>query len=297
MAKVEASCGIHWLTGSTRASLLDVQSVCGRLSKAEGPGGFGHPMKRYHESGMKVYCGSESPDHPLVIEAPGEVCETWGPQIAGYLAQLGARCTRVDLAMDVEPAELARGRLLGLYQSWRRGDVETRIRRSSLSINKNEEGMTVYFDRRGCELFLRAYDKRGPLRVEFEWRPQGGAREIIPDLLVQKGPAQLWRRCASRVEFKADWYRQLARGDFDEVPAPERTESALNEAMYHLYKQQGLSLWMFGLIGFNLQDLQRVPDVLTGPQERKFRSWLDAHEKAGNDVTHARAELEKRCQR
>lgn len=68
-------CGIHWWTAATLESELAVERVMGGLGPPEGPGAFGHPAKRYHESGTAVYCGSKQPGQPIVINAPGEVCE------------------------------------------------------------------------------------------------------------------------------------------------------------------------------------------------------------------------------
>jgi hypothetical protein len=142
---------------------------------------------------------------------------------------------------------------------------------------------------------MRAYDRRGPLRVEFQWRPQGEIREDLAERLVRKGPENLWRRCARRVEFELPWYQQLLEGDVDETPSNQRVESTLNEAMFQISHQFGPSFLMFGLLGFDLTDLMKKPDAFSGPQYRKFSKWCDDHERAGNDVSQARKELEKRC--
>jgi hypothetical protein len=188
-----------------------------------------------------------------------------------------------------------------MYRAFRRGEVQTRIHRDSCSITKSEgegEGWTLYLGRPASELMLRCYDRRGPLRIETQWRPQGVARELVADLLVRKGAAHMWRRCASRVVFpKLEWYGDLLAGDVEDVPVDQRGASSLDEAMYQAWKQHGSSFWMFGLLGKDLTDLQRAPEVLTPPQARKFRSWTDAHERAGHDVSTARRELEKRCPR
>jgi hypothetical protein len=142
---------------------------------------------------------------------------------------------------------------------------------------------------------IRAYDRRGPLRIETQWRPQGEARGIIPEMLVRRGAAHVWRQCASRVRLKLDWYEELLAGEEEKLPASMRVDSMLEEAKFQLWRQQGISLWMLGMMGETIETLRRVPDLLTGPQARKLRAWLDGHERAGNDVAEARRELEKRC--
>jgi hypothetical protein len=300
VSQIKATAGVHWLTGSTGATVETVQSVLGKLSRPEGPGGFGHPFKRFHESGTAVYCGSSAPDQPIVINAPGEVCETWADEIARAFVQLDARCTRIDVAMDVEPADLARRRLVHMSRAWKLGRVETRIRRTSWSMHKSDgegEGWTLYLGRPQSELMLRIYDRRGPLRIETQWRPQGVARGLVPELLVRKGAAHMWRRCASRVRLKLDWYQQLLAGDVEELPPDMRVQSALGDAVFHIWKQQGISLWALHSMGYEVPDLMRVPDELTGPQERKLRRWADDAERDGRDVTAFRVELERRCRK
>ncbi len=298
MSLVQATAGVHWLTGSTWADLMAVQHVMGPLGPPERPGGYGHPSKRVHESGTAVYCGSDVQKQPVVINAPGEVCETWADQVAGWFVDLDVRCTRLDVAMDVQPPELARRRLAHMHRAFKLGRVETRIRRDSCSIYKSEgegEGWTLYLGKPQSELMIRAYDRRGPLRIETQWRPQGEARGIIPEMLVRRGAAHVWRQCASRVRLKLDWYEELLAGEEEKLPASMRVDSMLEEAKFQLWRQQGISLWMLGMMGETIETLRRVPDLLTGPQARKLRAWLDGHERAGNDVAEARRELEKRC--
>jgi hypothetical protein len=200
--------------------------------------------------------------------------------------------------MDVEPPELARRRISHMYRAFDLGRVETRIHRDSCSIHKSKgegEGWTLYIGRPSSELLMRCYDRRGPLRIETQWRPKGDARDVVPDLLVRKGAAHMWRRCAKRVGFQLDWYQDLLKGEVEETPTDQRVESTLNEAMFQLSRQFGASFFMFGLLGFDLADLKSDQVEFSGPQYRKFSKWIDEHERAGNDVTKARRELEKRC--
>ncbi len=298
MGKLQATAGVHWLTGSTSHSLDEVQYVLGRLGRPERPGGYGHPFKRIHESGTAVYCGSDVPGARIVINAPGEVCESWSPQITHWLCELSARCTRLDVAMDVHPPELARQRIAHMHRAFKLGRCETSLRKGSMSIYRSEgegEGWTLYLGKPSSEVLIRAYDRRGPLRIETQWRPQGDAREVVPELLAKKGPAAMWRRCAKRVRFELPWYRQLLEGDdVEELPTDDRGASVLEEAMFQLYKQQGLTLWMLGLLGFGLDDLRQVPDQLRGSQVAKYRTSLAARGRQGHDVTNARADLEER---
>ncbi len=259
---------------------------------------MGHPFKRVHESGMAVYCGSDRPGQPLVINAPGEVCEHWADQLGGWFVELDMRTTRIDVAMDVHPPELARKRIAHMHRAFKLGRVESRMHRDSCTIIKSDgegEGWTLYLGRPQSELMMRAYDRRGPLRIETQWRPQGEAREIVPELLVRKGVSHMWRRCASRVRLKLPWYEELLAGDIEDVPPDPRLSSPLDEAMFQLNRQFGATFFMLGEMGFTLDDLRSTPAQFSGVQSRKFATWLDAHERAGNEVSDARRELEKRC--
>jgi hypothetical protein len=247
-----------------------------------------------------------------VINAPGEVCENWADELGGWFVELDVMATRIDVAMDVDPPELARKRLVQMYRAFKLGRVETRMRRKSCKLIRSDggddgmfsqiiqsdgdaDGWTLYLGRPQSELMMRAYDRRGPLRIEMQWRPQGEAREIVPELLVRKGACHMWRRCASRVRLKLPWYEELLVGDIEDVPRDPRSTSALDEAMFQLNRQFGPTFFMLGQMGFTLDDLRSTPGQFSGVQSRKFASWLDAHERAGNDVSDARRELEKRC--
>src|SRR5688572_11243056 len=82
-----ATVGLHWLTAATAMEERHVLAKLGRSSfgKPERPGGFGHPAHRVHESGAKLYCGSDIETQPIVLNVPGEVCETWSTQMVDYV--------------------------------------------------------------------------------------------------------------------------------------------------------------------------------------------------------------------
>ena len=292
--------GVHWWTAATRCSEDDVRRVMGGLSRADTPGGFGHPWRRVHESGAAVYCGSRVKGQPVVINAPGEVCELWALQLAGWSADLGAWVTRVDLANDVEPAGLARKRLRSMHRAWRSGSCETTMRRQSceLIVNDAEDaGWTLYLGGRSSELRWRVYDRRGPLRIEGQWRPARDVGNVVPELLLNNGPDHLWRSLARpTLGFKMPWLRELIDGPAAGIWHEPRVSALLDDVLQQFNEQWGLTLWALGQLGLQLDDLQTIPKRLRGSQAAKFLSWAASAGRRGYDGERLRREVLKRCQ-
>ena len=285
---------MHWWTAATALPVEHVRDVMGPLGEPERPGGFGQPFKRIHESGAAVYCGSDRPGQPLVINAPGEVCEGWSNELVTWTRSLGAWCTRVDLALDVEPPDLARRRLREMRRDFNAGRVNTTFR-GKAEFHSSEEGETLYLGGKSAELRIRIYDRRGPLRIEPQWRPSRRMGEQVPELLATKGATHVWRALAARAEFTAPWYQDLLHGELPKIETEPRFDPAFLEGMQQLWKQFGLTFWAWNLLGVQLEDVQRVPKKLRGSQAAKFRAWADAATKLGYDGDALKREISKLC--
>lgn len=172
--------GIHWFAGTVRglaassilSVLADFLSVSVRLHQR---GGYGYALSG-SVGAARVYWSPGRSDVFVVLS--GEVCEVLGvPGVVALASTLDlVPSSRLDLAWDVHgitPA-LVRDAFVG-------GDVVTRIHRSlnpatgrmkSVDFRSNHEGDTLYLGSRQSERFLRVYDRRGPTRVELEWKGQ-----------------------------------------------------------------------------------------------------------------------------
>ena len=293
------SVGLHWWTAGLplKLSTLDVQSVLGPLGKPEGPGGYGHPSRRVHESGAAVYCGSERPDQPMVLNAPGEVCEAWGRQLLEWTEQLGGWATRYDVANDIEPADQARRRLRECDAAFRRGRVMTSMRRTSRQLHQSEDGWTLYLGGPTAALRWVAYDRRGPLRIEMRHRPQDrtqGSR--VAGNLLRYGLPHAWRTLASAVSFPFAWYQDQLNGSAEKIGPQARASSSLDDVVAQLRKQWGLTLWALHQGGMTLGDLANPPEALRGSQAARLKSWAPTLDALGYDGRRLRKKVDERCQ-
>jgi hypothetical protein len=296
MSQTTAAVGVHWWTAATTKTILDVKSVLGDLGPAETPGGFGQPTFRCHESGTRVYCGSERADQPIVINAGGEVCEGWWQHLARCTDDLGGWVTRWDMASDVEPPSEARRRLRQMDSAFRRGKCDTALRARHL--HQSDDGWTLYLGGKSSPLMMRAYDQRGPLRIEMQYRPASrDVGESLASRLLKRGPAYCWRMHAQAAVFPMGWYRDLLDGDAEILPSEERTTAALDDVVQQLRKQWGSTLWALDLLGMTLKDLQHPPAALRGSKAAKFKAWAAGAEKLGYDPVKLLKEVDRLCPR
>lgn len=281
--------GNHWRTFVTDGSVEDVRSVMGGgWGEPEDVGGYGHPRSIAHESGSRVYFGAKSAGQPVCVNMPGQACETWGAEGLEWCERLAGRTTRYDAALDLEPAELARRRLVESVRAWKRGQVETSLRRGShmlIRSDKPEDGWTAYYGGKTSELQLRMYDRRGPLRIEFQIRPNKELKPIFTILERKWGPAGIWRSFAMRIRFPMPWYQQLLDGDVAELPAAVRREPPeIEQVIDHLNLQYGFKLWMMKVVGLDLNaELGQQPMKLDRDQRAKALRWAREADEAGYD--------------
>jgi len=294
---VEVKTGGHWLTFATKYGAEHVLDVLGGgHGGAENMWAFGHPKRVVHESGTVVHFGSPRDDQPTVVNLPGETCEGYYSDGLDWAEKLSGWVTRTDLALDLEPAESARARLVQMVTAWRRGRVETRMRRDSCKLFQNDnpaEGWTAYFGGASADLKLRAYDKRGPLRLEWQWRPHRDLGVLLPDMIRKNGPAGLWRRLSLAAVWPMPWYRELLDDGAERLPRAEEEETRFEEAIASVRSQLGVTLWALQLAGVKLADLAVDPvDKIRGDTAAKLLRWSrEADRVSGYDGAKLRSEV------
>lgn len=293
MAKAPAV-GLHWWTFTTGSSVEDVlDRIGGAHSRVEPVGGYGHPRSICHESGARVYFGSPRQEQPVCVNAPGEVCEGWAGELVTWAEDLAGVVTRNDLAVDLEPAEDARKRMVELRQAWKRRQVETAIR--TFEEHRNDEGWTWYFGGKSANLRLRVYDRRGPLRLEFQWRPDREIGRQIPEMIARRGTATVWRSLAKGIQFpRVSWYQELVNGEAVELAPAVRDESLLAKVIEQMQLQFGTSLWAFQQLGIGIEELATPPENIRGDTAAKFLRWADDAKDLGYDGGKLRAEVKCR---
>ena len=302
---MEARFGVHWWRFSTATADVDevLDSITGVSGGDFGPsesrGAFNQPRRFLHTSGASVYFGSSVESQPIVIEVPGQACEQLpADHLALWCGNLrDSRVTRVDLAADVEPASEATARLLEMRDTFRKGQCETRIPKTSTHFIESDspgEGRTLYVGSTQSECMQRAYDKRGPLRCEWQWKPDHPVvRASIPEALQRSGVAALWRSVASRCVWPMQWYRDLLEGRCADIAhAPARPDD-LAKTVDAIIEQLGPSLAMLQLLGVKMDHLCRMPEKPNAEQVRKWESWCEQAPALGYDPSKLKAKVKK----
>lgn len=167
--------GVHWFAGTTRLhswrEVLDVLAdVFGVPPLLRERGGYGYASSA-GVAGVSVYWSPGRGDVFVVV--PGEVCEVLGvPALVAVASLLDLEpSSRLDLAWDIEGVGVAH-----FADAWHGGDVVTRAHRGSWQDHQNAEGRTFYMGSRASGRMVRVYDRRGPTRLEMEWK---GERAVL----------------------------------------------------------------------------------------------------------------------
>ena len=250
---IDINCGVHWLTFTAGSELERVMAAfpTHNFSSMQDKGGRGHPGHILHESGARIYCGSWRDDQPIVVDADGTTCESWAKELLHTAKDLGGIVTRADTAVDIEPEEEATARLTAMLQAFRAGRCDTQMKQSKWEDTKGGKrpGNTAYFgSKKYSEVFLRAYDERGPLRLEWVFRPAADAGKHLAAILLN-GAAPVWRSLAKTCVFPFDWYKRLLRGPDVEWDEPEEEATELRTLIESLRVQYGPTLLFLREIG------------------------------------------------
>lgn len=265
---------MHWLTASFRT---DPEAVVGNDADgwtgpiAGGRRGFG-TFRYEHETGAALYF---TPDRDgaraCVLDVPGESCEVKGDWLP-LVSMLGGKITRVDLAVDIGPAALSRARMVEMRRAWLRGQVDTKVRTFSEHRSYAPgDGFTWYFGGTTSDIRLRCYDRRGPLRLEFQWRPED-QYHLLADVIGRDLDA-CWRLLASKIVFPCEWYGQLLRGEVAAFSTPAQPTD-FERAAQALRDQWGEALWAFNLLGMSPESFLREPvGRLRSSTKSKFKQW------------------------
>jgi hypothetical protein len=271
---------VHWATISTD---LDADSACGIVEDTlggqftgSGRGQFNQPMSADHETGVRVFHGAEHQGQPVVVCIDGETSDRLGESaIQGILRATGGRLTRLDVAEDVEPPGGARVCLVAMREAYKAGEVATRKRLTSWEWRESgspEDGCTLYVGRRQAETFLRAYDRRGPLRLEWEIKPASRQRgSSLTASFVRVGSGPLWRGASRTLEFGFPWYQALLEGDAVTVTGSAPEAKDLDDLIASITHTHGAAIEVLRVAGFDLSRLGRMPPTMGSRALAKYR--------------------------
>jgi hypothetical protein len=258
-----------------------MQVMGGGFSDVEPVAKFNQPCSVGHESGARLFFGSEREDQPCVVNCPGEVCEGWSDECVDWAVRAQASVSRADIALDLEPADKARGRMLELRRAFKTGRCETRVEKMEEA--RSDEGWTFYFGARSSDRRLRVYDQRGPLRLEWQWRPPRGVKRFVPKILKQDGVASLWRSMSKEIIFPSPWYRELLEGECASWSAEAERISTVKERIDQIRLQHGVELYALQVAGVKLAELVRRPGKWRRDDAAKYLRWAAELERLGYD--------------
>lgn len=203
--------GVHWFAGtvwgkSAEAVAAQVGESAGVEPTALERGGYGY-TRSYVVDSARVYWSPERAD--VFVSMSGDFCERLGvPGLVALATLLDlAPTSRLDVAWDCSGVEPG-----AFEQAFKAGDVVTRIHREyvedtgrwkGVETRSNWEGDTVYLGSRHSERFVRVYDRRGPTRLEMEWK---GARALaLWDRLLSVGEEGWSREAMSELRAFLDF--------------------------------------------------------------------------------------------
>ena len=302
---VQVTFGQHWYTFSTPLRDVDhvLDSIVGVSGGDFGPvehrGMFNNPMRYLHTTGASVYFGSKRDEQPIVVNVPGEACELLtSEELALWSENVEGRASRVDVAADIEPASHARRRLLELRKTFRQGKCETRIPKTSTRFYENdtpgEEGCTLYVGSSQSDLMFRAYDRRGPLRIEVQWKPSSReVRELVPASLRKYGAAAMWRSLAHSCVWPMRWYQDVLKGQCADIARAPAKPNDLARVMESIIGQLGPTLAALQLAGVGLGELAWMPKQPNAEQIRKWEAWVAQARGLGYDPTGLEEKVRK----
>lgn len=290
-------CGLHWLTWTASQSVEELREVTGgNWSPRMGMGGYGHPQSITHDSGLRLFWGSKDPQQPRVFDASGETCDRCSADLIQLMVIVDGNLTRADVALMLGPDELARSRLMQMRRAYKAGQCVTKMDASKCiwldNSDSQKQGATCYFGGRFSAFRLRGYTLRGPLRLEFQYRPEKQDGILLPGVLYREGCASLWRGLAQRCIFPFEWYRNLLLGDAYEIKGESTEAPSLANAIDAIKEQYGATLWAMKLLGVT-DDILKEPVELTTNQLPKFTQWVKDAQACGFNGDALQAEIDR----
>ncbi len=298
---MQANYNFHWVRASTAEP--DIDAVLATFGKPEVAGGFGpitksgafnQPAHYLHDTGVKVYFGSKNPEQRIVIECPGEACEKvhYRHLMGWFTALPDCRLTRVDVAADVYPVSTATRRLRQMRRDFERGHCSTMIEPTSTEFYESKregEGRTLYVGSRTSELFIRAYDRRGPLRIEPQYMPADRrVRTSLPALLIEHGPAALWRTLMARCTWPRPWFSDLMTGHNLDLHATPEDLPDLPAAIATLCQNNRAALVACAKLRITVDELATMAlnaSPTNSREVQKWAKWSDEAPELGYDPT------------
>jgi hypothetical protein len=126
------------------------------------------------------------------MEIPGDLLEKYGAEhTLAYLNQLTKwehdwHATRVDIAFDNVPFTPQMCR-----QAWEEGRTRGRMHKNSWKWQQNAQGATFSMGSRQSGRYIRIYDRRGPTRLEIEYKDKW-AKAVAEHLATTNKTYWLW---------------------------------------------------------------------------------------------------------
>jgi hypothetical protein len=144
---------------------------------------------------------------------------------------------------------------------------------------------------------LRAYDRRGPLRLEWQFKPKHRfIRQAVPDALERYGAAGLWRNLAHQCIWPMTWYQDLLRGKCADIASAPSRPDDLRRTLDAMVEQLGATFGALQLLGIEIGDLAHFPKKPNREQMIRWEQWIVQAPELGYDPS-ALAYQVKKCRK
>jgi hypothetical protein len=205
--------------------------------------------------------------------------------------------TRLDPAADVGPETLARKRIVDMRSAFRGGRCKTDFPTTSTHWHESDregEGRTLNVGSMKSPAYLRAYDKRGLLRLEWQISPQNKkTRRQLPDLIDEHGIGAIWRGASQKCVWPHPWYKRCIKGDAVELEPKPVIPSDLHKFIEAVTLQHGFNFFLMQLLGMSLADVSRKPDYVSSTQFARMKKWATQAANLGYDPKDLQGEIEQ----
>lgn len=284
----------HYLTVTCLATPEAIRSQLQDLGdRYMGSGGVGVKNYTHHDlmlSGAVISSAGLNTNGRNAVQLDGSTLDRLGGKATAFINRLrvlpNARATRIDLARDMSGASV----VWDVRDAFDDGRYLGRVKTTDRWESKGTEtpGRTFYMGATQSQLRLRAYDKRGPTRFEFQLRKKS-ADHVWRDLM-SKGYDAAWASCLKMLgEFRACWWWDLLNDVVggSKVPREERS-SLMGQTIARIRHQLGPTLEMLLASGVDVERELARAVKMTAEKRRQLALWQEEAEADGRRVRPVR---------
>ena len=207
-----------------------------KIASGEGKARFGYDVQDRYESGVTVMWSTKRADMGVHVVFTGSSLRwltakgTSVLDVAKHMRDLGARASRVDLAIDIFDSGLQQSDLCKPARLPYKGKGRTP---KFTQVGDEEDGWTLYIGSRSSEKFLRIYDKAKESKSEIkDWKRieiecKGMVAHWLGDALPEMDVSAVYQLtaqlCKTMVDFKVSQWTEALSSEEVALSIPKKT--------------------------------------------------------------------------